>query len=259
MYRMYLDEVGTDDLSNLEKDNHRYLSLTGVIMDLNHVDLVLNPAMQMLKRTVFEFDPDEVIHLHRSDIVRRKSVFGQLNDNVKREQFDRLVYEMIHSVDFTVITVVIDKLAMSQQAHWQQRHPYHYLMAILVEKYVQFLERKNTIGDIMPEARQGMKDQRLQSEFDRVKERGTRYVEKDRLDAKIRSSKLKFRTKKDNISGLQLCDLIAHPSHMYVRMLQKHSVELGDFANRIIPILTNAKYDRSRAGNIHGYGIKYCP
>lgn len=256
---MYLDEVGTDDLSNLHQDNHRYLSLTGTIIDLAHVDLALNPMMLTLKRSVFEFDPDDNIHLHRSDIVKRKSVFGQLNDNKKRERFDRLVFEMIRDVEFKVITVVIDKYAMSQQAHWQQRHPYHYLMSILVEKYVQFLERNMAIGDIMPEARQGKKDQQLQHEFDRVKENGTRYVTRDRLNKVIRSSQLKFRTKKDNISGLQLCDLIAHPSHMYVRTLQRHPVQLGDYANRILPILIDTKYDRSGAGNINGYGIKYCP
>jgi len=28
MYRLYVDEVGTDDLTHVEKDKHRFLSLT---------------------------------------------------------------------------------------------------------------------------------------------------------------------------------------------------------------------------------------
>jgi hypothetical protein len=36
MYRLYVDEVGTDDMTNLEDDNHRYLSLTGVAMEVSH-------------------------------------------------------------------------------------------------------------------------------------------------------------------------------------------------------------------------------
>ena len=38
MYRLYVDEVGTDDLVHLEKDKHRYLSLTQLC------DLIAHPS-----------------------------------------------------------------------------------------------------------------------------------------------------------------------------------------------------------------------
>lgn len=206
MYRLYLDEVGTDDLSHLENDNHRFLSLSGVIVNLGHVENFLNPTMRELKRSVFDFDPDEIIHLHRSDIVKRKSVFGQLNNNAKRELFDGLIVNLVRETEFTLITVVIDKLAMTERCHWEQQHPYHYLMEIMVEKYVQFLERVDDIGDIMPEARQGKKDRKLQEVFAGAKQNGTRFLNGnrgiDRIHSRIRGAELKFRTKKDNISGL---------------------------------------------------------
>lgn len=44
MYRLYIDEVGTDDMIHLEEDNHRYLSLTGVAMEVNHARDHLAPA-----------------------------------------------------------------------------------------------------------------------------------------------------------------------------------------------------------------------
>lgn len=263
MYRLYLDEVGTDDLCHLDIDNHRYLSLSGVIIELDHVDKLLNPALRDLKQSVFEIDPDEMVHLHRSDIVKRKSVFGQLNSNAKRILFDRLILELIQNTEFKLITVMIDKRAMTEQRHWEQKHPYHYLMEIIVEKYVQFLERVDNIGDIMPEARQGKKDTKLQEVFAGTKQNGTRFLNGregiQRIHSRIRGSELKFRTKKHNISGLQLCDLVAHPSHMYIRSLQRHEVNLGAFAESILPILNNSKYDRSAWGRIDGYGIKYCP
>ncbi len=37
-YRFYIDEVGTADLeASLHNPNHRYLSLTGLIMELEYV------------------------------------------------------------------------------------------------------------------------------------------------------------------------------------------------------------------------------
>ncbi|MCF6304791.1 MAG: DUF3800 domain-containing protein [Rhodobacteraceae bacterium] len=259
MYRLYLDEVGTDDLVHLEKDSHRYLSLTGVAIELQHVGDVLNPFIRDLKQSVFEIDPDEKVHLHRYDIVGKKGVFGQLRDANKLARFNAGITSLINDTEYTVITAVVDKLAMSRMDHWSTVHPYHYLMEILVEKYAQFLERKNSIGDIMPEARRGRKDKDLQLEFERVKEAGTTYISSERIESVIRANKLKFRTKDHNISGLQLCDLIAHPSHMHIRNIHGHPVKLGEFAIKVRDTLERSKYDRSYRGKINGYGIKTVP
>ena len=45
MIRFYVDEQGTDTLSNLHIDKHRYLSLTGVAIDVAHARDVLVPAV----------------------------------------------------------------------------------------------------------------------------------------------------------------------------------------------------------------------
>ncbi|WP_170458387.1 hypothetical protein [Ruegeria arenilitoris] len=146
-----------DDLVHLERDNHRYLSLTGTILDLEYVGDVLIPEIESLKREIFDFDPDDQLHLHRTDIAKKKGVFGQLSDPDLNVEFDRRMFRLLGETEYTVITAVVDKLEMTRQAHWEQQHPYHYLMEIIVEKYAQFLERRNDIGDIMPEARQGKK------------------------------------------------------------------------------------------------------
>jgi len=132
-------------------------------------------------------------------------------------------------------------------------------MEILVEKYVQWLERKNDFGDIMPEKRRGKKDADLQRAYEEVRQAGTRYVTPDQICRRIGANVLKFRGKRENITGLQICDLIAHPSHMWVRSLQNHAVRLGPYAQRIVPILKALKYDRSHDGRISGYGVKYLP
>lgn len=185
--------------------------------------------------------------------------FGQLSNEEKRLRFDEELIRFLTAPDYKVLTVMVDKRAMMNQGHWQQQHPYHYLMEIMIEKFVQFLERFDASGDIMPEARQGKKDQALQQAFNEVRANGTRYVTPERIVRKLRASNLKFRTKKDDVAGLQLCDIIAHPSHMNIRHQSGHEVALGRFTENVLVILNRDKYDRSRMGQISGYGTKYFP
>ena len=42
-YRMYVDEVGNSDLDSSQDPNHRYLSLTGVVVELGYVQTTLFP------------------------------------------------------------------------------------------------------------------------------------------------------------------------------------------------------------------------
>jgi hypothetical protein len=258
-YRLYVDEVGNDDIGNVSDERHRYLSLTGVAMKLADTRDVLTPRLDKLKRDIFRSDPDVPIILHRKDLLQRKGIFGKLNDPTLRASFDTETLSIIAETPYSVITVLIDKKGMLNQKHWINRHPYHYLMEILVEKYVQFLERRGSTGDIMPEKRHGRKDIALQIAFDSVREQGSDYVSRRMIAERIPSGTLKLRSKRENVAGLQLCDLIAHPSHIDVRSRARHSVEIGPFAKQITKILADEKYDRSRSGQIRGYGVKYLP
>lgn len=258
MYRLYVDEVGTDALTHLEKDKHRFLSLTGVVMEIEHAGSALEPNMNWIKTNVLKHDPDHPIILHRKEIMGYKGHFQCLRDPDTCSYFDRAVLRLFQSAEYAVITALIDKQWMVKQEHWQLTHPYHYLMDILVEKYAQFLERKSAIGDIMPESREG-KDGLLQAAYARTMDKGTYFVSAKRMEAVIRAQNLKFRKKRDNIAGLQLCDLLAHPSHIYTRQLMRHEVSLGPFATQVADILVGSKYDRSKTGKISGYGIKHLP
>lgn len=181
MYRLYVDEVGTDDVRSVTEDHERFLSLTGVAMKVNEARDVLAPRLAALKADVFDHDPDEPIILHRKKIVKCNAPFSMLREEAKRGQFDGLILSIMADCDYRVITALIDKKAMLGKVAWSNKEPYHYLMEVLVEKYVQFLERMGAIGDIMPEGRLGKKDERLQSAFIRTKAFGTYYVSRDRM------------------------------------------------------------------------------
>lgn len=259
MYRLYIDEVGTDDLGDVNSDNGRYLSLSGIAMLVNDARDMLSPCFAEIKADIFKHDPDDPLIFHRKKIVKLTGPFHVLKRDECRMQFDKRILAAMTDCPYTVITALIDKKAMLAKHAWVNKEPYHYLMEVMVEKYAQFLERKNSIGDIMPEGRMGKNDERLQMSFLRVMASGTYYVSRDRLRKRIPSSNLKFRYKKDNIAGLQLADLIAHPSHIVIRERMQHNVKLGSFCEKVKSILNGSKYDRSSAGTTTGYGVKWLP
>lgn len=259
MYRLYLDETGVEAIKRLHSDRFRFLSLSGVAMEIDHARLFLTPAFDSIKADVLHEDPDAKICFHRTDIMQNKGPFEPLKDEAAREEFDARLLRVISDCDFRLITVLVDKAWMVEQEHWQNTHPYHYLMEIMVEKYAQYLRRMGATGDIMPEARGKKQDRELQKQFDRCRRVGTRYASPDLITERIPYSKLKFRTKRDNSAGLQLCDLMAHPSHYTIRQNLSHDVHLGDFCERISQMLLDQKYDRGYTGNVQGYGVKSVP
>lgn len=87
-YRVYIDEVGNNDLKSSENPNHRYLSLTGLIFELNYVKEVVTPSLEKLKQKYFPYHPDEPIILHRKELVNKKYPFNALKNPEIEEQFN---------------------------------------------------------------------------------------------------------------------------------------------------------------------------
>jgi len=258
MFRMYIDEVGSDQVRRLDGDDRRYLSLTGTIISLDHVREYLNPAIEQLKAKHLGADPDEVVCLHRTDIRGAKGPFGALRNPKARVNFDYDLKEIISDCEYTVVSALIDKVWSEANTHWK-KGPYEFLLEILVEKFSLILEERESFGDIMPEARGKPQDKALQNAMDKIYKSGTKYVKCDLIRNRVTSKNLKFRRKPDNISGIQLCDLIAHPSHYYIRLIKRHRVHLGEFGEYVAGQLVASKYNRGPYGRIQGFGIKYLP
>jgi len=45
-YRMYIDEVGSETMKNLDNFDNRYLSLTGIIVNIDYMTKVVAPVME---------------------------------------------------------------------------------------------------------------------------------------------------------------------------------------------------------------------
>lgn len=253
-YRIYIDEVGNPDLESSNNPNHRFLSLTGVIMELDYVRTVVHPKMENLKMVHFESHPDDPIILHRKDIMNANRPFHSLRDPLRRAAFDRQVLYLMRSWDYTVISVCIDKKKHKETYRVWQYEPYHYCLAVLLERFIFFLERVNSQGDVMVESRGGKEDKRLKNSYAGLFKNGTAFIPPRRFRAVLTSKQLKVKPKQGNVSGLQLADLLAHPSRneiLHEQGLLKRNI--APFAKSVIEILQE-KYDRQEE---RVYGKKF--
>lgn len=243
-YRIYIDEVGNPDLESSDNPNHRFLSLTGVILELGHVESIVHPQMEALKAKYFRSHPDEPVIFHRKEMVNVKAPFECLKDPEIQKKFDRELLNLIESWEYIVITVCLDKKKHKETYTTWRYDPYHYGLAVLLERFIFFLNRMDSQGDVMAESRGGKEDMRLKASFERLWKDGTDYVTPEQFQKVLTSKQLKVKPKANNISGLQLADLIAHPSRNEILKEQGFlEKKFSLFVQEVIRILQK-KYDQ---------------
>jgi hypothetical protein len=131
---------------------------------------------------------------------------------------------------------------------------------ILGLEYVRTIfQPENALGDVLAEARGGKEDMRLKTSFERVYGEGSEWVSPDLIPTRLTSRQLKAKTKVNNIAGLQLADLVAHPSHKVTLARRNGEVLPETFGGKIGTILIKGKYVRSPANQIDGWGMKWLP
>jgi len=258
-YRLYVDEVGNSDLGASNNPNHRYLSLTGVILELGYVQTTVFPQIEELKQRYFNSHPDEPIILHRKELVNKAPPFDSLRDPVVEQSFNQDFLKLLNDLDYVVITVVIDKLEHQTRYQVWRFDPYHYCLTILVERYVLWLQSRNFHGDVMAESRGGKEDRRLKDSFERVYDLGSDFIQPKVFATHLTSRQLKVKAKSNNIAGLQLADIIAYPSFRAILARHNNQPLPVNFGGQISQILEASKLHRSPTGQINGWGRKWLP
>ena len=256
---MYIDETGNSDLKSSDNPNHRFLTLTGVIVNLQYISDTLAPELEALKSKYFGSHPDEPIILHRKEMVNAKPPFSILRDNSVKEKFNNELLHLLDSWQYKVISVIMDKRELKTRYTTWQFDPYHYCLSVLIERYTMFLEDCKAIGDVLAESRGKNEDIRLKQSFESLVEKGTDYIAGDRISAALTSKQLKVKLKSNNIAGLQLCDLLAHPSRLeMIKTYNLDNIDYSDrFAAKIIEILHKKYYQKGN--KIIGIGKKLLP
>lgn len=261
LYRVYIDEVGNHDLTHTEDPNQRFLSLTGIILESEYTLNTVQPEMNQIKQRYFQHDPDESIIFHRKEIINKRSPFHALRNPETEMAFNQDILSALERWDYKVITVVIDKKAHRERYQIWHYHPYHYCLKVLLERFILFLHYGGYRGDVMVEKRGGEEDKKLMDSYNRLYEHGTDDISKEVWQNRLTSNQLKLRDKQANITGLQLADLIAHPSRREILIENQLLEDKRDtFSDQICAILRKNKYRRNPyTGQISGYGTKLLP
>jgi hypothetical protein len=250
-YRCYIDEVGNTDLESSDNPNHRFLSLTGVILELDYVKTTVQPQLEALKNRFFHPHPDDPLIFHRKEMVNRRAPFEALLNPVVRDEFDRELLRLLAAWDYVVVSVCLDKKKHKETYQTWRYDPYHYCLAVLLERYIFFLNVANAQGDVLAESRGGKADRRLKDSFEHLWANGSEFVSQQQFQRALTSKQLKVKPKANNIAGLQIADLIAHPSRNEILREQGHlTADAAPFGKRVVELLATKYYQRE--GKVFG-------
>ena len=107
--------------------------------------------------------------------------------------------------------MVLDKEAYRLTGPEMEYQPYNHCVSALAIRYGQWLQQVGGEGDMMIESRRGKADSELREAFNGLWSPNSPRVG-THMPVGVVSSELKLERKSDNITGLQLADLIAYPS-----------------------------------------------
>jgi hypothetical protein len=256
--RLFVDEVGNDDVRHPDE---RYLSLTGITTKISIHDRRITSEIERLKTELFGHNPPQwTVVLHRKEIVRRERPFDNLSDPAINALWEERILHLIGSLPYIANTVLIDKHAHVQRYSVWHFNPYHYCMRALIERYVLWLKRQDLTGDVVAEPRYKKADKKLKASFEYIYDHGTENIPTALVQKHLTSHELKFEPKSANVCGLQLVEMIAHPSHQALKAKLTGVPMEANFGSRVVDLLLQSRYSRHPTRRtIEGWGQKTLP
>ncbi|WP_290911291.1 DUF3800 domain-containing protein [Halomonas sp.] len=240
-YIVYVDESGDHGLKNINPDYPVFVLAFCIIHKQAYLTQIV-PKIQELK---FRYFGHDMVVLHEAEIRKARKPFDiLLNPNV-RHRFMEELSRIIETAPFILVASCIMKEAFSQR-HGVDGNPYHVAMEFGLERVfieLQGLRQRGQLTHVVFEQRGLQEDQALELEFRRIKDQS-------RVEGLGETLDIVMANKKVNSAGLQLADMVARP-------IGRHLLN-PDQPNRAFEIL-EAKFRRSRAGQVSGWGLKVYP
>ena len=235
----FFDECGNHSMSKIDKDFPFFL-LSGIIIERQVYSEEIIPAISNLK---LQFWNHEGINLHSRDIRRSNGPFSFMMIPHYREKFMSLLNDIMGKQKYTLFATGIRKDAHLKQYGIQAENPYTLALEFIMERIVHFLDIHNeTALPCVVEARGKKEDKDLEYAFLKIMTSGTSYRPADQF--KKLDCPLVFRSKRDNIAGIQIADLCAYPC-------ARHALK-PDTQNRAYEIIKDHIYTQ---GTVSGWKI----
>lgn len=211
-YYLYIDESGDHGLTTLNPDFPVFL-LCGVIVAENVYENI-RQSFNAIKHALWA---NKEVIFHSRDIRKCDKEFAVLFDLEKKQWFYENLNKVIQQNDYTVIASAIQKDNYIKRFGRLSNDVYELALSFIIERaifYLDDIKEKEKTLEIIIEKRGKKEDKQLEEHFQRLLARGTGYVIPQRL--KDYNLEITFKSKRENINGLQLADLIAYPIARYV-------------------------------------------
>ncbi len=208
-FRIYIDESGDHSYRGLNNPGRRYLGLTGVVFRKAEYDPAIPLALEALKRRHFPHDVDFPLVLHRKDLIQSRSLFGVLEDEDRRSEWEEQLVEFLRSCPMNVFTTVFDKKAHLDSHGFVRARPYDKCMsALLCRVAAWLLSQQDATADVLVESRSARSDWEAQDTFTNLRMAGCGSIGAAQFSRTFYRDELLFRTKVHNVAGLQIADMI---------------------------------------------------
>lgn len=193
VYNLYLDECYAHHFD--------HFCLAGVIIEEKKYETDVIPALKALKQSVFG-DPELI--LHHSELSRPTPQFKAMRDKAKRTEYEQGISSILLMDDVYGLAVAI-KEAKVMDLYPKMKDSYTVAFQLIVENFVNFLERNNAKGNIIMESRNTREDRGLINKFNGLKYTGTLFYHADVIHDHLGG--INFYLKAENSIGLQLADI----------------------------------------------------
>lgn len=207
----FVDECGDHTLTNMDRDFPIFVLSIVIIERKDYIEKII-PDFGKFKLSYWNH---EGINLHSRDIRRAIGPFSLLQNSERRTIFFEHLNSLMENLPYTLFLGCIKKQQHIDRYGTRAKNPYDLALTFCLERIVHFMDYNNEEG--MPfifEQRGKREDNDLEIVFDQVTTSGTYQQPASQFNSK--SWSLVFRSKRDNILGLQISDLCAHPASRYV-------------------------------------------
>lgn len=210
-YYLFLDESGDHGLKNLDP-NFPVFALCGIIIS-SEVYTGIDACFNDIKK---EFWGNKKVIFHSRDIRKCDKEFQIFFDKELKSRFYEQLNSAIENCDYTVISSVIEKENYIKKYGKLRNDVYEIALSFIIERSIFYLDSVAGADKhlrLIIEQRGKKEDAQLKRHIERLIQVGTYYLKPERI--KAYNIDVTFRSKKENINGLQISDLVAYPIARY--------------------------------------------
>lgn len=203
----FFDECGDHSLEKIDRDFPLFVLSTVIVERAAYQEQII----PLLGRLKMRFWNHEGVNLHSRDIRRAHGDFAFMQVPQKRAALLAELSEMMKDIPITLFIIAIHKQEHKDRYGMAASNPYDLALTYTFERVLHYLDGVNeTHLPVTAEARGKNEDNELEAAFYRLMTHGTRFIPAARFQRL--TCPIAFRRKTDNIAGLQIADLCAHPA-----------------------------------------------